>query len=173
MSKNLFITGIPGVGKTTLVVEVFNKFPSKLGGFYTTEVRVNGVREGFKICTTSGKEEIFAWKGLKSNYRVGSYGVNIKVLEEIGVASILDAIKNKDIILIDEIGKMECFSEMFKRAVLESLNSSKKVLATVKLVRDTFTESLILRKDTQILELTRQNYDSVKNFVLRWVEKEY
>ncbi|MEN3013448.1 MAG: NTPase [Endomicrobiia bacterium] len=169
MAKNLFISGKPGVGKTTLVIEIFNKYPEKFGGFYTKEFREGGVRKGFLICTTDGKKEVFASKDFKSKYKVGSYGVNLEVLETIGVKSLIEALETKEIILIDEIGKMELFSEKFKEIVLRCLVSSKKVLATLKFTSDSFTDKIKSLQNTEILELTRQNYDSIKNYIETWL----
>ena len=45
---------------------------------------------------------------------MGRYGVNINDLENIGARSLEQALKNDDLIIIDEIGKMEVFSEEFK-----------------------------------------------------------
>ncbi|MDW8056539.1 MAG: NTPase [Elusimicrobiota bacterium] len=169
MKKNLFITGLPGVGKTSLVMKVVNKYPEKFGGFYTKEIREDAVRKGFMICTTDGKQDIFALKGLKSKYVVGSYGVNIDVLENVGISALMSAVETKEIILIDEIGKMELFSEKFRTTVLKCLNLSKKVLATIKFTKDKFTDELKLRKDIEILELKKENYNLLLDYIERWV----
>lgn len=168
--KNVLITGLPGVGKTTLVVEVLNRYPSKFGGFYTKEVRTGGIREGFKICTTEGTEKLFASVNFNSKYRVSKYAVDLEVLETVGVQSLLNALKSKEVILIDEIGKMECFSSKFKEVVLQCFSSSKKVLATIKLTSDEFTSKLKSFPDTKVIELVRQNYAEVKKFLFCWVE---
>lgn len=170
MAKNLLITGAPSVGKTTLVIEIVNKYPSKFGGFYTKEVRVCGVREGFKICTLDGQEKLFASVNFKSEYKVSKYAVDLNILDTVGVKSLLDALVNKEIILIDEIGKMECFSSKFRDVVLKCFSSTKKVLATIKLADDSFTSKLKAFPDTKVVNLTRQNYNTVKNFVCQWVE---
>lgn len=168
--KNVLITGLPGVGKTTLVAEVLNRYPSKFGGFYTKEVRTGGIREGFKICTTEGTEKLFASVNFTSKYKVSKYAVDLEVLESVGVKSLLDALKNKKIILIDEIGKMECFSSKFKDVVLQCFSSNKKVLATIKLAYDEFTRKLKLFPNTKVLELTKQNYTEIKEFLFCWVK---
>ncbi|MCX7910847.1 MAG: NTPase [Endomicrobia bacterium] len=169
MTKNLFITGLPGVGKTSLVIKIANENAQKIGGFYTQEIRQEGIRKGFKICTTYGQQEIFAWKNLKSDYMVGSYGVNLSVLETIGIFSLLEALKNKQIILIDEIGKMELLSEKFKKVLIECLNSPKKVLATIKFTPDEFINTIKNRADVKVLKLTRDNFEVIKKEVQSWI----
>ena len=106
------ITGPPRCGKTTLVTTINREFSSrqKFGGFITEELREKGKRVGFKIISLSDKKEgLLARKGILSPYRVGRYGVNTGDLERIGCASIANALLSRNIIIIDEVGKMELF----------------------------------------------------------------
>jgi len=160
--KNIFITGKPGCGKTTLIKEILKKLKSKISGFYTEEIREKGERIGFKIKTLDKKEGILAHINLKSRYQLGKYKVNLKDLEEIGVLAIKRAIKEKKIVLIDEIGKMELFSEKFKSAVLKALNSENKVLAAIMLKKNPFCDKIKKRKDTKTFYLKRENFEEIK-----------
>ena len=138
MIKNIFVTGKPGCGKTTLIIDVLKDLDLDAGGFYTEEIREEGKRVGFKIKTLNKKEGVLAHIKFKSKYQVGKYKVNLKDLEEIGVSALEKAVKEKKVVLIDEIGKMELFSEKFKRVVLKALNSENKVLGTIMLKRNPF-----------------------------------
>jgi nucleoside-triphosphatase len=109
MVKNIFITGLPGCGKTTLIKEILKELKIPAKGFFTEEIRKEGERIGFKIVTLSKKEGILAEKGFKSLYRVSKYGVILKDLEEIGVREIEEGLKGDFLIVVDEIGKMELF----------------------------------------------------------------
>lgn len=160
--KNILITGKPACGKTTLIKKVIDELKLNAGGFYTLEIRRGGKREGFKIVTLDGKEGILAHVNIDSKYRVSKYGVDLKSLEEIGVKSILNAIKEKEVIVIDEIGKMELFSKKFKEAVLYALDSNKKLLATIMLKPNPFADKIKKRKDTKIFYLTKENREKVK-----------
>lgn len=162
MIKNVFITGKPGCGKTTLIMEILKELNLDAGGFYTSEIREKGVRKGFKIKTLNGKEGILAHINIESPYKVSKYGVNIKDLEEIGVKSILDSLEKNKITVIDEVAKMELFSEKFKKAVLTALNSKNKILGTIKLTSDPFTDKIKSRKDTKVFYLTRENREEIK-----------
>lgn len=162
MIKNIFITSLPGIGKTTLIMEIIKELNLDAGGFYTSEIREKGVRKGFKIVTLNGKEGILAHVNLKSPYRVSKYKVNIKDLEEIGVRSILEALKENKTIIIDEIGKAEMYSEKFKKTVLTTLDSKNKVLGTIKLTPDSFTSKIKKRPDTKVFYFTRENREEIK-----------
>jgi nucleoside-triphosphatase len=163
MIKNIFITGKPGCGKTTLIKEILKELKLKAGGFFTQEIREKGVRKGFEIISLNGKKGILAHQNIKSPYKVSKYRVNIRDLEEIGVKSILEGLKENKLIVIDEIGKMELYSEKFKRAVENALNSKNKVLGTIKMTRDSFTDKIRKREDTKIFYLKRENKKRIKN----------
>jgi nucleoside-triphosphatase len=166
MIKNIFVTGLPGCGKTTLIKEILKELKIPAKGFFTEEIRREGERIGFKIVTLSGKEGILAEKGFKSSYKVSKYGVILRDLEEIGVKEIEEGLKEDKIIIIDEIGKAEMFSEKFKEAVLAALNSQKKVLGTIKLTYDPFTDKIKKRNDTKVFYLTRENREKLKEEIL-------
>jgi len=170
MNKNILLTGPPRIGKTTLIMRVIEKIKNReVGGFYTEEIREKGIRKGFKILTLDGNEGILSHVNYKGRFRVGKYSVNLIDLEEIGVKSILDSLE-KDIIVIDEVGKMELFSEKFKAVVLRAMDTGK-VLGTIKLGRDEFTERIRMRKDTEITGVTFQNRDTLVNRLVEEILK--
>jgi nucleoside-triphosphatase len=72
--KNLLLTGLPGVGKTTVVRKVLNLLPPnfKAGGFFTEEVREGGERMGFQIVTTDGQRAWLAQKGFSRHTKLAS-----------------------------------------------------------------------------------------------------
>ncbi len=168
MKKNILITGRPRVGKTTLIKYASKMLGSCAGGFYTEEIKGEGVhgREGFKIITLDGKEGILARVGYKSKYNVGLYGVNIQDLEAIGVDAIRNAIENKEWVIIDEIGKMEEFSNKFKEAVYDALNSTKNFLATIREKDSHYSASIKERQDVIIFRLTVPNRNEIYKQIL-------
>jgi len=130
----IFITGLPGVGKTTIILKVTKELKNhdlKIGGFVTQEIREKGKRVGFKIkALDTGEEGILAWAG--NGYpRVGKYVVNLKDINNIAVSAIRRAIENADVIIIDEIGAMEYKSREFAKSIDEVIKSEKVLLATV------------------------------------------
>ena len=170
MIKNIFICGKPGCGKTTLIKEILKERKLNAGGFYTSEIREERIRKGFKITTLNDKEGILAHVNIKSPYRVGKYKVNIKDLEEIGVASILEAMKENKVIITNEIGKMEMKSEKFKKAVETALDSKNKVLGTIMLKPKPFCDKIKQRSDTKVFYLTRENRELVKEEIKKIAE---
>ena len=175
-NKNIIITGKPGCGKSTLISrlkEYLNTdFTIKIGGISTPEIRRDGVRVGFNIINIYSNEiGILSHINQKSGPRISKYKVNLKDLNEIGVKAIVFAIKNCDIIFLDEIGKMEIISKNFQNAVLDAFNSSKIVIATMGLrIRHTFIDEIKSRNDIEILHLTINNreniFKQIKQFLL-------
>lgn len=165
MKKNIFLTGAPSSGKTTVIKKVIEnlKFPSN--GFYTEEERIAGKRVGFFMKTLDGKKGYLAHQDIKSNFHIRRYGVSIDNIETIAAPSIFPI--NNNIIILDEIGKMECFSEVFKKAVMNALDSPNIVLGTITFGGDEFIQGIKNRKDIEILEVTPDNRDTLPSLILR------
>ena len=152
---NILLTGKPRIGKTTIIKKVVKDLKG-VGGFYTEEIR-DGYRKGFRIITLDGREGVLAHMGIKSRYRVGKYGVNIEDLENIAVKSVEESL-DKDIIVIDEIGKMEIFSEKFRNTLEKALDTGK-VLGTIMKKSNYFADKVKSRKDVEIIPVEESNRD--------------
>lgn len=173
MQKNIFLTGRPGTGKTTLIYSAISALGEKgLMGFYTEEIRAGNTRLGFKVKALSGPEGLLAHVDVKSPHRVGKYGVDVTDFERVAIPAI-DGYNMAEvsIIVIDEIGKMESFSERFKRKVIECLDSPKRVLATIALKGDAFINSLKKRPDVTLIQITEKNRDQLRHAVIRELAK--
>jgi len=155
----ILLTGAPGVGKTTVIVRFAEIIGNRATGFVTTEIREGRSRIGFDIVTFNGKRGVLARKGLKSRYRVGLYGVDIKSFENIALSE-MQLYSNK-ISIIDEIGKMELHSGEFRRRLIEILNSGKPVVATIMSKSHPFTDKIKKRADCKVIEVTRGNRDEI------------
>ena len=165
----LLLTGKPGTGKTALIKEVLSKAKVKAGGFYTEEIRIGGVRQGFRIVTLGGDEAILAHVSISSPYRVSKYKVDIATLDRIGVFALRQALKESDLIVIDEIGKMELLSSQFKEVVSQVVDSGKKVLGTIMLVPHPFANEIKSHPRVRTLTVTRENHNKVLEDILDWL----
>lgn len=162
MHQHLLITGRPGVGKTTLIKKIVAEIRKTNGnwvisGFYTNEIRQNGLRIGFNIHTFDGQEGILARSNdpqFKSKFRVGKYSVDVSDLDNIAVPLLY---KFADLLIIDELGKMELYSSKFRNAVTYALNTQLRIVATLPSYENPFLASIKSRPNIQMWELTRSN----------------
>jgi nucleoside-triphosphatase len=165
--KNIILTGPPRVGKTTVIRAVISKLVDRCAGFYTEEILEEDQRAGFKLITCSKGNCVLAHKDIKGHYHVGKYGVNLECVEDYGVPSIKKGINKEQIIIIDEIGKMEILSRPFRLAVLDALDSKCPVIGTMLFKRHPFYDKIRARKDVEILEVTEANRDSLPDMVIQ------
>jgi len=170
MGRTILLAGRPGVGKTTIVKQVVDVLGGEAGGFYTEEIRQGGRRLGFKIITLEGREGVLAHADIRGAPRVSKYGVNVRDLEEVGVAALRRAIEERGYVVIDEIGKMELYSQEFRRAVMEALESERVVLGTVLAGRHPWVDTLKARPQVTVLTVTEGNREGMARRILDMLE---
>ena len=167
----MFVTGHPGIGKTSVLMratDVLKTEGYKIGGMISLEVREQGVRVGFEIIDFHTRQKGWlAHISQPTGPQISKYRVNMNDLDAIGANSILDAAANADVIVIDEIGRMELFSAEFKKAVGLAIGSSKPVVGTIhSTARDPLINNIKSREDVEILNVTRENRESLHNIIV-------
>jgi len=165
MSRVLILTGAPGVGKTTLLTKIVDALKAKgvsVGGMVSHEVRKDNVRVGFEILDlTSGKHGWLAHVN-GDGPQVGKYHVNLGDLDRIGTAAITQALEKCRVIAIDEIGPMELYSQKFKQAAAQALESKKLVLVVVHgKAKDPLVTQVKRRVDAEIFNVTFSNREKL------------
>lgn len=171
----IFLTGKPGIGKTTVLKKIVSLLKERATGFWTEEIRdpLSNKRSGFKVVTTEGKTAILASKSFNSSLRVGSYGVNIKDFEDIVIPVLENALRQGEkIIIIDEIGKMELFSEKFIDVVEKIVFSSNcNLVATIPIKDIHPIVASIRRLRDNLIEITEENRDRIINHIHSLISK--
>lgn len=171
MGRTLLLTGRPGVGKTTLIRRVAEALGGRAGGFFTEELRGPGGRKGFRLVTLDGQEAVMAHVALKGSGRpqVGRYGVDVAAIERVGVPALRRAAAAGQIVVIDEIGKMELFCGPFKDAVLQAIGGPCTVLATAMAMPNPWVDSLKALPLVTVWEVTVANRERMVGQVLAWL----
>lgn len=168
-SRILLLTGLPGVGKTTIMRRVADSLEGKsISGFLTEEIRERGQRKGFGIETFDGERAVLAHVDIRSAHRVGKYGVDVSAMDRIAT-HLLAADRQVEVYLIDEIGKMECYSARFVAVMKSLLDSGARVIATVPLRAGGFSREVRARLDVESWEVTRKNREEMADKVAGWV----
>lgn len=165
---HILLTGRPGVGKSTVIAKVLQKLPNvPVCGFYTRELRGPAGRVGFEAITLDGRRCILAHVNEPGPYRVGKYSVAVARFETEIVPSIDPAhVEYQGIIIMDEIGKMECLSSRFQAAVMRALDSTATVLGTIGLQNDAFSRAIRQRPDVRLIEVRHDNRDHLADIVI-------
>ena len=127
-------------------------------GFFTREMRERGRRVGFSIVTLDGRQGVMAHVDIRSRYRVGEYGVKVQNIDRIAVPSMV-AENDNVVVVVDEIRKMECFSEMFRQTLLRGLNSPNTVVGCIALKGDRFINAIKKRPDSLLIPVSEKNRD--------------
>lgn len=170
MKKNILITGLPGCGKTTLIEKVAAGIDMPVAGFLTREIRQRGKRVGFSMETFDGNKGALAHTDIRSQVRVGRYGVNLEAIETIAVPS-FDTGEADVLVVIDEIGKMECYSPLFRKAVLNALDSPNPVLASIAEKGSPFIEGIKAREDVELHRILTANRDFLAVIIVDAVKR--
>ena len=163
--KNILFTGPPRCGKSTLIEKIVQKTDIPASGFFTREILEKGRRVGFSINTLDQKQGVLAHVRVKSRRRVGKYGVNLADIDQIAVPSMIPA-KSDTLIVIDEIGKMECFSERFKKTLVWVLDSDHPVMGSIAVKGNRFIEKIKERPDVLLVTVTLNNRDPLADLYL-------
>jgi nucleoside-triphosphatase len=164
-SKNILVTGPPRCGKSTLIEKLVQRLTGSVTGFFTSEIREGTRRVGFSISTIDGKEGVLAHTRIKSRVRVGRYGVNLVDIDQIAVPSMMPTTADEWVV-IDEIGKMECRSPLFRETLIHALDSDNRLIASIALKGTPFIEGIKRRDDVELIRVTEQNRDRLVHTLL-------
>jgi len=166
--NKFLLTGLPGCGKTTVIMHLADMLKTKkISGFYTQEIRDAGQRTGFSLHTFGGEKSVLSSINFKNDPRVGRYRVDIEGFEQAVLPELTINNKEADLYLIDEIGKMECFSSKFIKIIKQILDSSIPLVATVALKGFGFIAQVKERKDIELIAVTVENRNLLPARILR------
>ncbi|RLF97539.1 MAG: hypothetical protein DRN47_06900 [Candidatus Wolframiiraptor sp.] len=165
------LTGPPGCGKTTAILRIVNELKKRgvrVEGMYTQELREGGRRIGFIIKRITGGEGTLAHVRFREGPRLGRYVVNLRDLEAIGVSALMDGLKEAEVIVVDEVGPMELFSQRFREAVEQLISSDKNAIITVHYrSRDPLVIKVKKTAGKNLIILNRENRDQIPAIIVK------
>ena len=163
----ILLEGRPSAGKTTAVAriaEILRAQGATVSGILTHEVREGSTRVGFALETLDGRRGALARVGVRGDLRVGRYGVVLDDLERLAIPALQ---ADADVVVVDELGRMELASAPFRAAVTALLERPVAVVATVHARPDPFTDALKRRPSVRTLRLTPSTRASLPEVVAR------
>ncbi|MDH4123194.1 MAG: NTPase [Thermoplasmata archaeon] len=177
-SVKIGITGLPGSGKTQAlkkVVEMLELESYKVGGMITEPILEKNRRVGFYVVNWESKNKaVLAHMSVKSKFMVGKYGVDLSSLDTIGVEALKCACQDADVIVVDEVGKMEVESDSFVKAVKDAMDTDKPMILTLhKKSRNPLLQDIRRRDDVRILEVTPINRNLLPYKIIKLMKGEY
>jgi len=90
-------------------------------------------------------------------------------LNKVGVSAIQRALEECDLIILDEIGKMELLSPQFREAVWQAINGSKRVLGTIMLNPNPFCDEIKHHPEVKTLLVTGDNRRQALAEIQSWL----
>jgi len=171
------ITGLPGSGKTYALLRVIEMLKDDnliIGGMIDEPLTDGKRRTGFSVRNImTGETQVFASAEIESKIMIGKIGVDLAKFEEVGIAAIKIACKTCDVIVIDEVGKVEVESQAFIDAVKEALDVNKPMILTLhKKSRNPLLQDIRRRDDIRVLEVTPTNRNILPFKILRLMNGE-
>ena len=134
--RHLFIEGVSGVGKTTLLSGALKSFRGKVGGFVTRRMSgENGEVKGFYLAPVGALFEPEASAAPESSFflrRVGEVWECDYASLAKGALALLENLDDVDLVVIDEIGGFELLDEAFRERVEEIVLGDLPCLCVLK-----------------------------------------
>ncbi len=171
MPRNFFITGLPKSGKTTLLRRIINELRKqglRVGGIITPEEKVHGTRNGFEVMdVATGKQGMLA-DIHGDGPKISKYHVDLRSFEGICIPAFYEYKKRFDVVVIDEIGRMELRSDKFQECLDEIIDSHVPLIASLH--NDFVT---VYGYNGDVFVISENSRESVYNELVNTIKREY
>ena len=171
-TRKIILTGDKGCGKTTVIREVIELLRIQgvgTRGFYTEPT--NASLSGYGVVALNGVRVTVAHVELKRGPRVGPFRVDIQAFEEAILPQL--TVPERDtgssleyVIVIDEIGKFQCLSDVFLDRVQQLFESPAWLLASVELDGGPFVQFVHRWARDRVIRVTESNRDKLPDRIV-------
>jgi len=159
-SKIFIISGSKGEGKSLFVKSLIKKLQEKghdVGGFYSDKQIQNDECAGYQIFDIETEQKVqFLLKGdIKGCDKIMKFSIINEGLE-FGKAVLIKAMREKEIVVIDEVGLLELQDGGWNQILVKIHNSSNKIFIIT--ARDVFVQELIAKynwEQAQIVQISK------------------
>ena len=157
--KHILLTGRVQVGKSTAL----RKFLENSG------LSADGVRTYWRDRDTLLIEPFEGGESMVAAVTDGEYRKAKKEAFDYG-AEIIGNSGKRDVIVLDELGRLERCSDKFMDAVFEKLRGKKRVLGVIKPESNHFLDKIREMPNLVILEVTEENRDDIPQEIAKYMK---
>lgn len=177
MKNNLFITGLPRTGKTSLLRQCLSQTRLQAGGFAVQRLTENGRTWAFRLLDLSREpwigqqESVDCFPDIAITLKPdGHWQGHPEVFDTKGVTALEHAHSaGCPLLVMDELGIFERDAFHFQRAVIKALDNQQPVLGVLKPKPAPFLDRVRGHPQVQIVNLTaaasEQGQKDVENFL--------
>lgn len=166
MPANTFLTGRPGVGKSTALQRAVDELEDRgwtAAGVRAPEIREDGDRVGFALVdVATGDRAVMAHRDREAGPSVGSYRVDVDAVADVAGPALERAREEADVAVVDEVAPMEVASDAFVEGTRALLDASVPTLGVIHQRSSRgFVGEVKDRPDVTVLTVTEANRDDV------------
>ena len=192
MKKHLFLTGVSGIGKTTIIRQALGSAAGYAGGFITERVADgDGSVEGFDLYPAAAAIGHDGFDGQRFlDLSTATPRKDNEVFRE-SAAQMLREAEFYPFVMLDEIGGFEMLIPQFRNELAQLLNSDAPIIGVIKgaenaeelrasfglgekftMLTDNLRAVLANDEDTVVIEVKQRGDETARRIVEAWV-KEY
>ena len=164
MKNNLFLTGDRRVGKSTCIDRALEQVRGEVRGFRT--YFADETRAQLQLSDPAGRQTQVAARRRAE----GGFQVFEEAFEGCGV-ELLHSGWEADLMLMDELGKLETGCPRFRSAVLETLERPVPVLGVLRQGEGEWLDLLHRHSAIEVLTVTEDNREWVGEQLSRWLRE--
>ncbi|MCL4350075.1 MAG: NTPase [Candidatus Thermoplasmatota archaeon] len=162
MAVKIGITGPVGSIKADAlgkIIDMLKNQGKNIQGVLVTEIMEQGKLRGYSILDIYTKRKIvFADTSISSRVKIDKIGVDTRLLEELLIPSLQRAVESADVIVIDEVGKLENTTKSIQKVINDALNSTRPILVTIhKKSRNPVLQEIRALEGVRIFDITPIN----------------
>ncbi|HIQ69967.1 MAG TPA: nucleotide kinase [Candidatus Avoscillospira stercorigallinarum] len=155
MTKHLFLTGVKGVGKSTLVQTLLGQYHGTLGGFYTK--RVTGVIPGVYSVHLLPADRPEPPSADNLLFCCGSAGRQAAAanFDRLGCAALARS-AGAGLLVMDELGPHEAEARAFRAMVLAAVEGKTPILGVLQQADSPFLAQIAAHPQVELVEITAE-----------------
>lgn len=164
MIKNIFITGSIQIGKSTLINNFINDYGIRVSGYKTLPYFIGSVenRKGFYFHSLVDTDPYMNDVPISVQYRKEDCIRVQETFKTLGVHTLRRSIEDtSELIVLDELGRIERDISEFINEVHNVLNSKKMVVGVIKKCDEKWLDDIKQREDVLVYDLDTMSYKEI------------